>query len=88
MKLELKTENENYSKSISYILGTVSLVVLLIVFCDIALKLATITRHFQINHNCRLLYIEKSQTNFRKLSSLSNLKSKQKIFDFCKAIVK
>ena len=88
MKFELKTENENYSKSISQFFSIIFFITLIIIFCDIALKLGIISRHYQINENCRLLSVEKSSSNFEKLSSLSKLKSKQKIWEFCREVVK
>ena len=88
MKFELKTENENYSKSISQIFGIVFFITLIIILCDVALKLGIISRHYQIEYNCRLLSSEKSTTYFKKLSMLSNLKSKQRIWELCKEVVK
>ena len=88
MKFELKTENENYSKSISYFFGLVFIVSLLIILGDVSIKLGIISRHYQIEYNCRLLSFEKSTTNFKKLSMLSNLKSKQRIWELCREVVK
>ena len=88
MKFELKTENESYSKSFSNLFFTVSILAILIIFCDVALKLGIISRHYQIEYNCRLLSSEKSTTYFKKLSMLSNLKSKQRIWELCKEVVK
>ena len=88
MKFELKTENENYSKSISYFIGLVFIFSLLIILGDVAIKLGIISRHYQIEYNCRLLSFEKSTTIFKELSMLSNLKSKQRIFELCREIVK
>ena len=88
MKFELKTENENYSKSFSQFFRIMLILTLIIILCDIALKLGNISSHYQISNNCRLLAIEKSSSNFKKLSMLSNLKSKQKIWEFCREVVK
>ena len=88
MKFELKTENDNYSKSFLNILRSLFILALIIILCDIALKLGLISRHYQIDYNCRLLSVKKSSFYIKKLSSLSNLKSKQKIWDFCREIVK
>jgi len=88
MKFELKTENENYSKSISQFFGIVFLITLIISLCDIALKLGIISRNHKIEYNCRLLSVEKSKPHFKKLSSLSNLKSKQQIWKFCSEVNK
>ena len=68
MKFELKTENEKYSKSFSYFFGLVLIFSLTIILCDVAIKLGIISRHYQIEYNCRLLSLEKSTANFKKLS--------------------
>ena len=88
MKLELNSENEYYSKSFSNVFKTVFFIALLIFFSDAALKLGIISKNYQIEYNCRLLSVEKSKSNFEKLSKLSNLKSKQRIWDFCSEFVK
>ena len=88
MKFELKTENENYSKTFSYVIRSVFFLALLIIFCDLSLKLGFISKIYQIDYNCKLLSVEKSKSNFKKLSKLSNLKSKQIIWDFCKAVIR
>ena len=88
MKFELKTENENFSKSFSYFFGLVLIFSLTIILCDIALKLGIISKHYQITNNCRIIAVEKSSYNFEKLSRLSNLKSKQQIWQFCMEVIK
>jgi hypothetical protein len=88
MKLELKTEDKNYSKKFSFLFGPIFILALIIILCDAAIKLGIISRHYQIEYNCRILAFEKSTTNFKKLSKLSNLKSKQRIWEFCREILK
>ena len=88
MKFELKTENENYSKSISQFFGIVLFITLIIIICDVALKLGIISRNHKIEYNCRLLSVEKSKPHFKKLSRISKLKSKQKIWEFCREFIK
>ena len=88
MKFELKTENENHLKSFSQFLGIVFFLTLIILLCDVALKLGIISRNHQIEYNCRLLSVEQSKPHFKKLSRLSNLKSKQKIWEFCREVIK
>jgi len=88
MKFELKTENENYSKSISQFFGIVFFITLIIIICDVALKLGIISRNHEIEYNCRLLSVEKSKPHFKKLSKLTNLKSKQQIWEFCRVVIK
>ena len=88
MKFELKTENDNFPKSYFHFFRTIFNLALIIIFCDVALKLGIISRNYDIDFNCRLLYIEKSSSNFKKLSRISNIKSKQKIWEFCKVVFK
>ena len=88
MKFELKTENENFLKPFSQFFGIVFLITLIIILCDFALKLGIISRNHKIEHNCRLLSVEKSKPHFKKLSKLSNLKSKQQIWEFCREVNK
>ena len=88
MKFELKTENENYSKSFLNVLTTVFILTIVIISCDIAMKLGIISRQYQIEFNCKLLSIDKSSSNFKKLSKLSKIKSKQRIWDFCREFIK
>ena len=87
MKFELKTENENYPKSFSNALSFFSKLSLIIIFFDIALKLGIISRNYQIDYNCRILSVEKSKSNFNKISKLSNLKSRQRIWEFCREVL-
>ena len=88
MKFELKTENENHSKSISQFFGIVFLVTLIIILGEVALKLGIISRNHQIEYNCRLLSVQKSKPHFKKLSRISNLKSKQQIWEYCREVIK
>ena len=84
MKVELKTENDNCLKIFSDILGIFFKIAALIILFDVALKLGSISRQYQIDYNCKLLSVEKTNSNFKKLSRLSHLKSKQRILEFCR----
>jgi len=88
MKFELKTENENYSKSFLQFFGIFFFLTFIIILGDVALKLGIISRNHKIEYNCRLLSVEKSKPHFKKLSRLSNLKSKQQIWEFCREVIK
>ena len=88
MKFELKTEKENYSKSFSQFFGIVFFLTLIIILCDVSLKLGVISKNHKIQYNCRLLAVEKSKPHFKKLYRLSNLKSKQQIWEFCREVIK
>ena len=88
MKFELKTEKENYSKSFLQFFVIFFFLTLIIILSDVALKLGIISRNQEIEYNCRLLSFKKSKPYFKKLSRLSNLKSKQRIWEFCSDIIK
>ena len=88
MKFELKTENENYSKSFSQFFGIVFFLTSIIILFDVSLKLGAISRNHKIEYNCMLLSVEKSKHYFKKLSRITNLKSKQQIWEFCKEVNK
>ena len=88
MKFELKTEKENYSKSFLQFFGIVFFLTLIIILFDVSLNLGIISKNHKIEYNCRLLSFEKSKSHFNKLSRLSNLKSKQQIWEFCREFIK
>ena len=88
MKFELKTEKENYSKSLLQFFVLLFFLTLILILCDVSLKLGSISRNHKIEYNCRLLSVEKSKLHFKKLSRLSNLKSKQQIWEFCREVNK
>ena len=88
MKFELRTEKENYSKLFSQFFVIFFFLTVIIILCDVALKIGVISRNHKIEYNCRLLSVEKSKPHFKKLSRLSNLKSKQKIWEFCREVIK
>ena len=88
MKFEFKTENGNYFKSFRVFFRTIFSIALFIIFCNVLLKIGIISRHYQIEYKCRLLSVDKSVSNFKKLSKLSKLKSKQRIWEFCREVVK
>ena len=88
MKFELKTENDHFFKqfySVSILFISISII---IIMTNISFKLTTIKRFHEINYFCKLLSVDKSSYNFKKLSKLSNQKSKQKIWDICREILK
>ena len=88
MKFEVKTQNDDLSKtSFSAFLAFATLS-LIIILSNISIKLGTISRNYEINYLCKLITIEKTSLNFKKLSKLTNQTSRQKIWDLCREIVK
>ena len=88
MKLELKTEDNNSSKTLYRFLITLLILSLIVFLSNISLKLGNISKNSEIVHLCRLLAVDKSPSNFKKLSNLTNLKSRSKIWELCRGIVK
>jgi hypothetical protein len=88
MKFELKTENGNFPDSFGDVCRTIFSLALIIIFCDVSIKIGIISRQYQLDYYCRLLSVEKSASNFKKLSNMSNLKSKQRIWEFCRELIK
>ena len=87
MKFELKTKKDNLSKSIFSVFFAFVTILFLIIIFSISFKLGNISKHYEINYLCKLLTIDKSSENFKKLSKLSNQTSKQKIWDLCMAFL-
>ena len=87
MKLEVKTHNDDFSKSSFSLYLAFALISLLIILSNISIKLGTISRQYEINYLCNLITIEKTSLNFKKLSKLTNLNTKQKMWDLCREIV-
>ena len=88
MKFEVKTQNDDiWNSSLSFLL-IFALISFIVILSSVSIKLGTISRYHEINYLCRLLTIEKSSLNFKKLSKLTNLNTKQKMWDLCREIVK
>ena len=88
MRFEVKTQNDDFSKSSFSLYLAFVFLSFMIILCNISIKLGTISKHYEINYFCKLLIIEKSSSNFKKLSKLTNETSKQKMWDLCREIVK
>ena len=88
MKFEVKTQNDDlWNSSLSFLL-IFALISFIVILSSVSIKLGTISKYHEINYLCRLLTIEKSSLNFKKLSKLTNLNTKQKMWDLCREIVK
>ena len=88
MKLELKTDNDDFPNPFYTFFFTLVVFTGIIIVSNISLKLGVIAKHYEINYLCKVLIIDKSPSNFKKLSKLSNQTSKQKVWDFCREIIK
>ena len=86
MRFEVKTDQRRFSEYFSEIfLGTILLFFGILLF-NLLLSLQKISRYYETNYLCKLILVEKSSHNFKKLERIINQKNKQKIWDFCKLI--
>ncbi len=88
MKFEVKTQNDNLSQSFLSFFLTLALFSFIVILSNISIKLGTISKSYEINYLCKILTIERSSFNFKKLSKLTNQTTKQKMLDLCREIVK
>ena len=88
MKFELKTENDHFLNQIYSVFIFFISISIIIIMSNISFKLSIISRLHEINYFCKILSVDKSSYNFKKLSKLTNQKSKPKIWDLCRKIVK
>ena len=88
MKFEVKTENDDHTKASFSVVIVFAFLTFLILLSSISIKLGTISRNYEINYLCKLLIIEKTSFDFKKLSKLTNQTTKQKMWDLCKEIIK
>ena len=88
MKFEVKTQNDDLWKSSFSVFLSIALFLFIAVLSNISIKLGAISRHYEIEYLCNLLTLEKSSLNFKKLSKLTNQKTRQKMWDLCREIVK
>ena len=88
MKFELKTQADDDSKSFFSVLLTFTILSLIIILSSISIKLGKISRNYEINYLCKLIKIDMSSINYKKLSKLTNQNTKQKMWDLCREIIK
>ncbi|MAJ90419.1 MAG: hypothetical protein CMD08_03995 [Flavobacteriales bacterium] len=60
----------------------------IVLLSNIAINLGKISSYYEINYLCKLLIIEKSSSNFKKLSKLTKQNTKQNMWDLCREIIK
>ena len=84
MKFEIKTDQDRFSDKFSLSFAISIITFFAILFTNISLNINKLTRYYEIKFLCRLILVDKSQSNFKKLSKLTKQLKKQKIWDFCK----
>ena len=84
MRFEIKTDQNRFSDKLSLSFAISILTFFAIVFTNISLNINKLSSYYQINYLCKLILVDKSQSNFKKLSKLTKQLKKQKIWDFCR----
>ena len=84
MRFEIKTDQNRFSDRFSLSLAISIIAFFAVLFTNISFNLNKLTKYYEINYLCRLILVDKSQSNFKKLSKLTKQLKKQKIWDFCK----
>ena len=83
MKFEIKTDQNRFLDKLSLSLAISTITFFALLFTNISFALNKLTSYYEINYLCRLILVDKSQSNFKKLSKLTKQLKKQKIWDFC-----
>jgi len=86
MRFEVKTDQRRFSEYFSEIFLVTVLFFFGVLFLNLVLSFQKISRYYETNYLCKLILVEKSSYNFKKLERIINQKNKQKIWDFCKLI--
>ena len=84
MKFEIKTDQNRFSDRLSLSLAISIITFFAVLFTNISFNLNKLTSYYEINYLCRLILVDKSQSNFKKLSKLTKQLKKQKVWDFCR----
>jgi len=84
MRFEIKTDQDRFSDKISLSFAISIITFFAILFTNISLTINKLTSYYEINYLCRLILVDKSQSNFKKLSTLTKQLNRQKIWDFCR----
>ena len=86
MRFEVKTDHRRFSEYFSEFLLVTIFLFFGVLFFNLVFSLQKISKFYETNYLCKLILIEKSSYNFKKLERIINQKNKQKIWDFCKLI--
>ena len=86
MRFEIKTDQNRFSEKLSLSFAISIVTFFMIIFTNISLNINKLTSFFEINYLCRLIIVDKSQSNFKQLSRLTKQSKKQKIWDFCREL--
>ena len=84
MKFEIKTDQNRFSDKLSLSFAISIFTFFAVLFSSISINIIKISNYYEINYLCKLILVDKSSSNFKKLSNLTKQVKKQKIYDFCR----
>ena len=86
MRFEVKTDQGKVFDNNYWILYLSIIFFFSIVLSNISINLSKISKYQEINYLCKLILIDKSSSNFKKLSKLIGQSNKQRVWQLCKEI--
>ena len=84
MRFEIKTDQNRFSDKLSLSFAISIIALFSILLTNISLNINKLSSFYEINYLCRLITVDKSPSNFKRLSKLTKQLKKQRIWDFCK----
>ena len=84
MRFEVKTDHRRFSEYFSEFLLVTIFLFFGVLFFNLVFSLQKISKFYETNYLCKLILVDKSPANFKKLSKLTKQFKKQKIWDFCR----
>ena len=84
MRFEIKTDQNRFADKLSLSLAISILALFAIMITNISLNIYKLSSYYEIKYLCKLILVDKSQNNFKKLSKLTKQLNKQKIWDLCR----
>ena len=82
MRFELKTDQNRISNEFYFFVFIAILLSMILIV--MSLNLSKISKTYEINYLCKLILVDKSSNNFKKLIKLTKQSNKQKIWDLCR----
>ena len=88
MRFEVKTDQNSILDKLPLAVYILMFTFLAVNLTNISMNLNNISRSNEIYYFCKLILVDKSPKNFKKLSKLTKQFNKQKVWDFCREFTK
>ena len=87
MRFEVNTDVHKFS-DISYWGFLLIIIGGFILLINISINLRKISMNYEIDYLCKIILVDKNSSNIKQLYSLTGLKNKQQIREFCQVFEK